>query len=316
MKRIVVIFAKFAISTLILWYVISKYGLDTFYQLFSDVDSIWVSSALIVLTLSNVLGATQWFLILRNLDIQIPYKKALSFYFTGLFFNNFLLSFVGGDAVRIYDITKSTGKNSEAVSTVFLDRLIGLITLIVFAFIAASFALGMADLKNVMYLILIFMSGVIFIVYFLYSKSFAKKFESFGKKIIPKQFHGYISDIYNSYSFYRKRPKLIFKLFGISIFVQMFRVFVHYLCARSLGVSVGIEYFFLFVPIIAIVILLPITVGGFGLREYSGSSLFALVGVAGSEAALFEFMAFVIMIISSFPGVLTFIFRGQNEKKE
>ena len=52
---------------------------------------------------SLVLGNVQWMLLLRLQDIHLSFRKALSFYFVGAFFNNFLPTRFGGDIVRIWD---------------------------------------------------------------------------------------------------------------------------------------------------------------------------------------------------------------------
>ncbi|MCP4725764.1 MAG: flippase-like domain-containing protein [bacterium] len=316
MKRPVKTVIKIIISTVLIWFIVSKYGVSTFVTLFRDVEYSWILFGILLMSLSNVLGAFQWSIILRNLEVDLPFRKALGFFYTGLFFNNFLLSFIGGDALRIYDISKSSGKNSHAVSTVFLDRFIGLLTLTVFAVIAAVLSMGMVDLSNVLLIIAGIFAVILFVLFFLYSKPFAKKFESFGKKIIPKRFHSLISDIYNSYSYYRTHPVLISKILIISVFVQSLRIIVHYFMARSIGVEISLVYFFLFIPVITIIILLPIVPGGIGLREFSAVALFQFVGVAGEKAAVFENMAFVVAIICSLPGIFTFILKRHEAKNE
>ncbi len=314
MKKPIKTAIKIVISAVLIWFLISKYGASTFISIFRDVEYSWILIGIALMTLSNVLGAFQWSVILRNLEVDLPFRKILGFFYTGLFFNNFLLSFIGGDALRIYDISKSSGKNSHAVSTVFLDRFIGLLVLTIFAVVAAVLSMGMADLSSVILIITGIFAILLFVLFFLYSKPFAKRFEAFGKRIIPSRFHSLIRDIYNSYSFYRTHPVLISKILLVSVFVQSFRIIVHYFMARSIGVELDLIYFFLFIPVITIIILLPIVPGGIGLREFSADGLFQFVGITGGEPAVFEGLAFAVAIICSLPGIFTFIFKRQEAK--
>lgn len=302
---------KITVSILLLWYISTTVGIDNIVRSFSSVNLVWIGYAIVTMTISNLLGAFQWSVILKNLGVELSFKKALGFFYTGLFFNNFLLSFVGGDAVRVYDISKFSGKNSHALSTVFLDRFVGLITISIFALAASFFAVELID-QSIIYIIVTLVIILIpSIVYILYSKSFAKKLEPFGKKIVPKRFHDLMSDTYNSLSYYRNNPGLILKIFLISIFVQSLRITVHYFAAKSLGMEVNILYFFLFIPIITVVLLIPIAPGGVGLREVAAAELFNLVGIK-EEAVVFEMLAFLIAIFCSLPGIISFIFRSKD----
>jgi len=290
-------------------YLVYSYGISEYYRQLRDVAGVWILIALCCMTLSNILGSAQWNLILRDLDIRLPFRRTLAFYYTGLFFNNFLLSFVGGDLMRVYDISRSSGRNSDAISTVFLDRLVGLFTMTLFACAALFYTLNLLK-SNFLVIIIVTLLGVIsFLLFFLYSKPFAKKFELFGRYLLPERFHGRIREIYNALHYCSTHPVLLGKLFLLSLFVQSLRILVHYCTSRSLGVDAGLAYFFLFIPIIVVLITLPVSIGGIGVRESSGAMLFAYVGVAATATVLFEGMAYIVAILCSLPGILTFIFR-------
>lgn len=313
MNKTFVKFLKVTVSILLLWYILTTVGINKVIDSFTSVNIVWIGYAVVAMTISNLLGAFQWGIILKNLDVKLTFRKVLGFFYTGLFFNNFLLSFVGGDAVRVYDISKISGKNSHALSTVFLDRFVGLITISIFALVASMFFINQLD-PNLLYVII----GIVVIVfpgiiYLLYKKSFAKKFEPFGKKVIPKRFHGLLSDTYNSLNYYRENPGLILKVLLISLFVQSLRISVHYFAASSIGVEVNFLYFFLFIPIITIVLLIPIAPGGVGLRELTAAELFNFAGIK-EEAVVFEMLAFFIAIFCSLPGIISFIFRSKDVK--
>ena len=280
------------------------------YQTFMDVQGKWVFLALGGMLLSNICGTLQWNLILKSLGIYLPVRRVATFYFTGLFFNNFLLSFVGGDFVRIYDVTKSSGKNSAAISTVLLDRLIGFITLSSLAFLGFFYTFKTLNSTVLRFSIPGIFVVLVFILLFLFNKPFAKKFETFGLKVTPKRFQNNIREIYDLIHDYRNHPKLIGKLFIIAFVVQSARIIVHFILARSIGVSADIFYFFLFIPVITILISFPVTFGGAGLREWSASELFSrFTPVSGQHAALFELLAYIVAIICSLPGGIAFVFR-------
>lgn len=314
MKKFISFCLKIGISSTLIWYLIEKHG-DELYQQVSNIDIYWIAVALICMTASNLLGSIQWNLILRNIDISLPLKRTLAFYYTGLFFNNFLLSFVGGDVMRIYDISKSSERKSEAVSTVLLDRLIGLVTLCLFAVAATLYTVGSLSSKYLAVIVLSIFLLISLTVFFFYSKSFAKKFEAVGRRILPEKIVVKIGEIYNAINYYRGRIFLLIWPIVISVFVQSLRIIVHYFTAKALGFDVEVVYFFLIIPIIALVITLPVSIGGIGLREYFGALLFPFAGISSATGVIVETLAYIVNIICSLPGAISFVFR-KHEMKE
>ncbi len=78
--------------------------------------------------------AWRWHLILRAHDITIPFLKTLELYFVGQFFNAFMFGSVGGDLVKVFFVARlSVQRRTEAVTTVFIDRIMGMLALIALA---------------------------------------------------------------------------------------------------------------------------------------------------------------------------------------
>ena len=109
---------------------------------------------------------------------------------------------------------------------------------------------------------------------------------------------------------------MILYVICISLFVQSMRILTHYFVGRALGISISPIFFFIFIPIIAIIASLPVSLGGIGFREQSGVILFSIVGVAAAEASLMEFLAYLVGIGSSLRGGLIFILRNKVMAKD
>jgi uncharacterized membrane protein YbhN (UPF0104 family) len=90
----------------------------------------------LLLFLNQVIVASRWYLLLRLQDIDIGISAAIKLTFVGFFYNNFLPGSVGGDVLRAWYVTKHTPKQMEAAISVFVDRAIGLIGLIISAIVA------------------------------------------------------------------------------------------------------------------------------------------------------------------------------------
>jgi uncharacterized protein (TIRG00374 family) len=73
----------------------------------------------------------RWQCILKAHGMAIPFRRTLELTFIGQFFNAFMFGAVGGDAMKAFYVTKVFPKSrTEAVSTVFIDRMIGMLALL------------------------------------------------------------------------------------------------------------------------------------------------------------------------------------------
>ena len=94
------------------------------------------------------------------------------------------------------------------------------------------------------------------------------------------------------------------------------RIGVHVLVARALGIHVPLAYFFLFVPLLAVIVSLPISLNGIGVREGAGVVLFGLVGVAHSMAFTLQFTTYLVALAVSLIGGVVFLARIPHRRAE
>lgn len=108
---------------------------------FRDLDLRWFVPAFLVLGVIPSIGAIRfrWMLAVQGVHITLARSFALTF--LGNFFNNFMLGLTGGDVVKAYSLARETHRRTEAVVTVFLDRVVGLAALALLAalMVAANF---------------------------------------------------------------------------------------------------------------------------------------------------------------------------------
>jgi hypothetical protein len=128
-----------------------------------------------------------------------------------------------------------------------------------------------------------------------------------------EKINGKIYDIYRNINSFKQNKKILITVTLISTLIQSIRVFVHYFAAMSLGLHGEVKYFFLFIPIIALLASLPISIGGIGVRESSGLALFSRVTAFQPELiVLMEFLAYLIGLFAALPGGIIFIVRKEH----
>jgi hypothetical protein len=102
----------------------------------------------------------------------------------------------------------------------------------------------------------------------------------------------------------------------VALVVQVMRIGVHVLFARALGLRVDTAYFFLFVPLLAVIVSLPISLNGIGVREGAGMVLFGLVGLDKASAFALQFGTYLIAVGVSLIGGLVFLARIPSRRAQ
>ncbi len=269
----------------------------------------WLGAAGALLLASNVLGAFQWQQLLRAVEIRIPFWKATAYYHVGLFFNNFLPANVGGDLARVLDAARYGPSRAAAFSTVIMDRLIGTLALAGLALFTTLPAVDHFHLR-VVYLALVgFFVASVFMTWVVFHPALLPAVERVLSRLGLGGFKAALDDLAGRLQGFRDRRALFVRLLGVALVVQVARIGVHILVARSLGLRIETTYFFLFVPLLAVAVSLPISLNGIGVREGAGIVLFGLVGVGRSGAFSLQFTTYLVAVAVSLLGGLVFVGR-------
>ncbi len=199
----------------------------------------------------------------------------------GLFFCKLLPTSIGGDVMRIAYTTRP-GKGPEAFSATFLDRLIGFQSLTFLAIVMALFvaiprpaalSLGQGKLTGfgvVLLLVLILFLLILLTVIFFSDPChrFARRlFNSLSRKITPlHKITELLDRAYEAVKGYRQQPFALGISFLSGLGVQSALSLAWFFTARSVKAQVGLGYYFIFIPLLNIVVNIP-TIGGLGVRE-------------------------------------------------
>lgn len=270
----------------------------------------WIAAAVGVFTVSNLLGAYQWNLLLKSAGLKLPLTAVVRAYFIALFFNNFLIGNVGGDVMRALDVRSRTeaGKgNTEAgVATIVMDRFLGFFTMMCFAVAASLVATEQIESGVAIFSLL----GVFLVVGVLItSRRVGRVADGFLGRLLPERLSGPLVNLRQGFAAMRVNAGTLLQALVISGFVQGLRIVVHYLCSLSLGLEVPFIYFVTFIPLVSVAAAIPISSGGLGTREWAAVGLFGTVGIAGAGVVTMELMAHAVTLLSSLPGAIAFIFR-------
>lgn len=309
MKKFLNILMRVAISIIMLALLFHFKDIDT-RTLLADIRSAnkpLLLLAFFVFFLSYVLCFIRWNMLLKAANIRLPKKRVLISFSGGNFFSLFLPSSIGGDVARSIDLGKHTRKPGEVVATVLLDRVsgyVGLATLLLFS-LAAGFPL-VKDNPVVLSAAAAIIAVLIAVLLVIFNKFFFTQISKLLDRPDAGKIRELLTSLYQEAHYFQKHKKVLLKNLLVSVAIQALAPVVFYITALALGVSnVNLFYFLIFIPIIGATSLLPISIGGFGLRESIAVILFAKAGIGGSTAAAMAlFNSFFILLYGIAGGVI------------
>ena len=257
--------------------------------------------------LSNILGAYQWRVLLRGQDIHLPFREVLALYFVGVFFNNFLISNMGGDVIRAYQVRKASGHGAAGLASILLDRFVGLLTLICLA-LGACFFTSRLEI-NLFPFMLVLLGGLVCLLAIGFSERLAKLAGRVIRRIMPKWIRYRLLNVHDALILYRSQVSTLGLVFLISLGVQIFRVGVYYGVGLALNVELGFHYFLVIIPVAALAASIPISFGGIGIRENVGVFMLGPLGVLPTTAFSLLFLGYIVGVVASLPGGLIFLLK-------
>lgn len=310
-KKILSFTLKLAITILVFWWIDKSFGFSNIAQTLSKADFSWFAAAIFVHIISIFLGAWQWRIILKNRGLKLSKFETVKLYYTGMFFNNFVLGTIAGDSFKVAVLHKEK-QGKKGFAATFLDRFAGLAVLSIFAVSGAIIinATNFANQKDLWHTILI-LAFFTFILLLIFLIIFSKRLQILFSKILlklpfeqAKKFEAVISSVYIDRQ-NKKDIKMITEIFSLSFVIQALRISVHIFCAASLGIFVfgQLHYFFVIIPITAILMMIPLP---FGVIPAIAGAIFAAAGFSQENATIMEFLATIAGIIGSLAGAIFF----------
>ena len=241
----------------------------------------------------------------KGLPISVP--EAVRLTLVGNFFNNFLPTSVGGDIVKAMCAARVTKNTVSSVAGVLMDRIFGLFTFILIPSFTLLFymkTVGNLLVPMVVYSLLIF-SGFSF--FLIFDRRLARRL-GFVEKILARfGFAKKARQLYDGLHQFKNHPWVIAGAMGLSLVGQSVNILVLYTLALALGAHASMIYFFLLVPVVHLVSMLP-SINGLGIRE--GAYVYFLAPYIGREyAAALSILWLGLLLLLSILGGLIYLVR-------
>lgn len=249
----------------IIYWVRDKWD-ETLQILRHDVLWEWFALGVLVYGLGLLVISKRLQVVFKVQKIHISFWETVYVGMIGLFFNLFLPSAVGGDLAKGYYAAKISGKKMAAGTSVLLDRLMGFATLVVMAVVGLLLRHQQMQDPRIERFVFLFLGALIATALILLSKRIAGLFKFLRHLVPSEKGRDAVRRIYDSIHQYRNHKKSMFFCLLLSLLSQTFFVVSNYYASVSLGGGVEFSKFFIFIPLIGILGMVP-SIGGLGVRE-------------------------------------------------
>ncbi|MFC1923551.1 lysylphosphatidylglycerol synthase transmembrane domain-containing protein [Chloroflexota bacterium] len=313
MKNYLIFFGKAIVSIALIWYLLSITEFSAVFASLRSASPFWLLLSFITLLIGKFLTSYRWQILLKAQNIEIPLRFLIASVFVGQFFNSFLPTTVGGDAMRAYDTAAQSKESTKSVMSVFADRLIGVFALALLALLALL--VGYISGQDVSFYVI-----PVLLVFFLCSFGMLLIFNDRLVVILDRVLRSIrlsklaakLDDAYQSIHILKDKPRVLLIAFLVSILLQINVILFYYFIGVSLDLGVSLLYFSMIVPVALVVLLVPFSINGIGIREGIFVYLLTELGVHTKDAIALSWISFGLMLTQGIIGGIIFALRGVN----
>ncbi len=308
-------FLRVAVSIGLVLFMVSRLDTSNMLRFLRRADVGLVALTLLAVLADRALMGVRWMKLVEALGVHVARSKLFKIFFLSTFFGSFLPSGVGGEAVRAISFSRLTSKGIESVASVVLDRLIGLLSMLLTGLLSLVVFYRVYPHPALLYVVL--GSSVLLLVVLgcaLARPVHAKLLERFGSG--KGRFSDWIRKGVEAMARYREKPGVLGLVLLISTGVQLLRVIQAYLLSESMDLGTPAVYFLCFVPPILVVTMLPISVGGWGTANLAYVALFSQVGMDPDGAFVLSVLILGLGVIGNLPGGLIYAWEGFASTRE
>ena len=268
---------------------------------------------LLLLVIDRAVMIWRWILLLRSSETGISNQSAAWIYLVSSFVGSFLPAGVGADVLRAYTLGQRTSDNSEAFASVAVDRVLGMLSIVllgtagvalwarranpelwesalVLGILAAGFAAGLFWADRVL------------------------------RVVLPDPWHESsharrVLRLADAVARYRGRSGTLASVMTLSIAVQVLRVLQAYVLGRGIGIEVGFVYYLVFMPVGLLMLLLPISISGFGLPQGVIVWMLRPQGVSDPQSFALSTLIVLLGLLGNLPGAWLYLRLARRQRE-
>lgn len=314
LRKTLVLTLRIAVSLALIAWILWKVDRRQLLRTIANLDPLIMTLAVAAYAAVNGICAWRWQLLLAGRGIRIGYWQLLRYFLNGLFFGNFLPTTVGGDLMRAYLVADDCANRSEALASVLVDRFIGLFGVVVTGLAGLVLVARTGQELALLKYMAAGVGGTLAVVGCFLSKTLMRRFRGLLRLPLVQRVERQLVDFYHSLYAYRGHRAEVAMAFLQSLMVQLFVVLTAFGIARAIGSGISLVPFFLYMPVIAAVSMIPASINGWGLQEGAFIVFFGRAGMGRPEALTLGFLYHLVAVLVSLAGGLLWLVCGGRRR--
>ncbi|MFQ5598702.1 MAG: lysylphosphatidylglycerol synthase transmembrane domain-containing protein, partial [Nitrospiria bacterium] len=278
MKENIYLALKILLSFGLIGFIFYKTDIDSLLVRMQSVNIYWLALMLLLPHMNIVLSSIKWQWLLNALGISVRLPQLVSLYMIGTFFSNFLPSMVGGDVVRTFQLSRDTRETASVIAATFAERFCGVTALISFFFLVLIHQDIYTLFPSISGLALLVLIGYCTIILLIFKQKDLGFLASLRRlKILGKTLE-ILEESHLKLIQYKDKKQTIVASYFISVLFYMIGMCTVFVAAQSLDIEIDVKVISIVIPLVLLIGLLPISLGGLGLNEGSYVFFFTMFG--------------------------------------
>ncbi len=299
MKKNIALVVKFIVSGGLIWMLLNGVDLGAARDRILGADTTMLGLVLFFTTVQVVICAARWLAVLRGLQAPLSFADGLRLHLIGFFFNQALPSSVGGDGVRIYRVYKEGMALGQAINGVMLERVATVLGLVLLVVLATPFFIDSVGAEAAAWIVpavvLLGLGGFAGLVVLMVLDRLPS---AIGHWRAVRALAAVAADTRRVFL----SPVHAGRLLGWSLLGHVNVAFMVYLLGLSIDLDITWLDCMVLIPPVMLVMTLPISIAGWGVREQAMVTAFALIGVPGEGALVLSIMFGLTGLVLGLPG--------------
>ncbi|MEQ8354225.1 MAG: lysylphosphatidylglycerol synthase transmembrane domain-containing protein [Kiloniellaceae bacterium] len=271
-------------------------------------------AAVLCLAGVSLVSALRWWLVMRSLGAALPLGRITALMFVGNFFTQVLPTSVGGDAVRIWLVTRRGVAFNQAFNGVILERATGLIV-VVFMVAGGVFWLGglvdQAAIRLALLAALPLLLGALTLLCLLDRLPASLALSAAALPLAGAALNLLAVMAGDARRVLLAQPLSLYLLL-LSLAAQVFAVLAVLALAQGLGLSLSLVEALAVVPAVILITFVPLSFAGWGIREGAAVVMFGFVGVAADQAVAVSVLFGLGLLVAGLPGCVLWVKGGRR----
>jgi uncharacterized protein (TIRG00374 family) len=316
MKRSLRVALTLLVTAAAVAYILVKIDLGKTAHILGSASVPWLIASVVLTLITVPPMAWRWQQLLAVRGIKDSVAWLTRTYFISYAWGQILPTSIGGDASRVFETTRRhPGQITPITGSVLVERALGGAVTLLLAGIGFLLAIGRYSIGAYLwpegiFVVLTLAAGVVF-----FSRSIRRRLSFLAPLARRFRVETPARAVYDGVHGYRDHPETLLMVSGVTVLMQLARIVAIYASGRAVGIHLSVLPYIVLGPLLFLVMLVPFTVNGIGVREAFFVSFLGNLHVSADAAFACGFLFFLMTIMLALPGVAVILWEQVFDRR-